>query len=231
MGLIRLQLSSLILCKSAEAAVNKPRISGQFSWWFEGKAVLGRGAPSHWPKVPLGFSWVTACHDRLWAGSSNSPISKAQKPQEKCPISQFFMRPDDTKHGSLCTTPWVCGQTTQFTPGAAQYEAGVLLSIPKPLPKSSRWNREVTKNRGDGWKARKYRMWLTQLSSISEKAKEGKEQHSGSAQPVPEERRGRCQQTLQDVLPIEGLGSAGRTELLFWGIGLTWVGEHLPNKF
>lgn len=56
MSLIRLQLGSLILCKGAEAAVNKPRISDQFSWWFEGKAALCTEAPSHCPKVPLGFS-------------------------------------------------------------------------------------------------------------------------------------------------------------------------------
>lgn len=56
MGLVRLQSGSLILYRSVETVVNKPRISDQFSWWFQGKAALGTGAPSHCPKVPLGFS-------------------------------------------------------------------------------------------------------------------------------------------------------------------------------
>lgn len=46
------------------------------------------------------------------------------------------------------------------------------------------------------------------------KSWEGKEQHSGSAQPVPEEQQGRCQQTLQGVLPVQGLGCAGRAEII-----------------
>lgn len=39
---------------------------------------------------------------------------------------------DDTNHDSLCTTPCVCGQTTQFALGAAQYKTGFCWSSASP---------------------------------------------------------------------------------------------------